>query len=422
VTHKPLPEELRPSVLSELVGQDNLTGTQGIITKLIVSIKSYGSVFPSLILWGPPGCGKTTLARIIANELGCEFAEFSAVNASVKDIEKVIGNTQIKKTLQPTFDLNLNKKTQSTHPIIIFLDEIHRFNKAQQDSLLPHVEKGTIILIGATTENPSFEVISPLLSRCRVVVLNRLDLENLKIIIERGVQKLGVRVDVNCLDFLAESANGDARVALNVLEIASQLATNGKITVKTLEQALQRKQLNFDLKGEEFYNTISALHKSIRGSDPDAALYWLARMLEAGQDPIYIARRLIRCASEDIGMADPNALTLAVSAFSACEKIGVPECNLALAETVVYLATAPKSNALYMSYGEVAEDVKNFGNLPVPLHIRNAPTKLMKDLGYSKGYDYTHSATGQKSPEIDYLPDELKDRKYFSKRHKIKQN
>ncbi len=413
--HKPLAETLRPKNLEEFVGQEHLAGKDGVIFKLLGQSKDSG-FFPSLILWGPPGCGKTTLARIIAYELQRPFFEFSAVNSSVKEIEKVINESAVgaKKPLTLLEEPKPQNKLSGTP--IIFIDEIHRFNKAQQDALLPHVEKGKIIFIGATTENPSFEVIGPLLSRCRVVILNQLTIPELKSIVSHGAEELKVKINDKALEFLIESANGDARVALNVLEIAAHLSPGKPLDEKIIIQALQKNQLTFDLRGEEYFNTISALHKSIRGSDPDAALYYLARMLEAGQDPTYIARRLIRCSSEDIGLADPQALNIAVSAFLACERMGMPECNLALAETVVYLARSPKSNSLYISYGEAAEDVKQFGNLPIPLHIRNAPTKLMEEIGYGKGYDYFHSPTGEKKPEINYFPDKLKGRNYISKR------
>jgi len=420
----PLPERIRPKTLKEFVGQAKLVGRQGVITKLLAGAR-VGGLFPSLILWGPPGSGKTTLARIIASELKRPFFEFSAVNSSVKDIEEVIGmplkgkrdRRAIRGRHQTDLLLSLaaRKRTEkNVKPPVIFLDEIHRFNKAQQDALLPHVEKGTITLIGATTENPSFEVIGPLLSRCRVLILNQLSEKALLHIVFTGTKELSVKIEEKAKQFLVRSANGDARVALNVLEIANSLDPRAEsLSLKLLEQALQRRQLSFDLKGEEFYNTISALHKSIRGSDPNAALYYLARMLEAGQDPLYIARRLLRAAAEDIGLADPNALLIANAAFEACDKIGMPECNVILAEAAVYLAKAPKSNKLYMAYGEAAKDVHEHGNLPVPLHIRNAPTKLMKAIGYGKNYDYFHSPVGEKKTSITYLPDKLKGKRYL---------
>lgn len=401
----PLAEELRPQTLAEYIGQDQLVGSDAILPKLLSNAKNEGK-FPSLIFWGPPGTGKTTLARIIAKELGVEFHEFSAVNTSTKDIQRVIPqNTSPQLSLSPSVPL-------------VFIDEIHRFNKSQQDKLLPHVERGDLIFIGATTENPSFEIIGPLLSRTRVLVLSQHTSEDLEKILHRAAKHLNVTLDSAAQTFLVESSNGDARVLLNVLEISAQLGKDKKITIENVEQALQRRQLSFDLKGEEYYNTISAFHKSIRGSDPDASLYWLGRMLEAGQDPLYIARRLIRASAEDIGLADPQALILANAAFEACDKIGMPECNVILAELVAYLARAPKSNAVYTAYSEVREDVTKYGNLPVPMHIKNAPTKLMKEMGYGKDYDYHHSEVGEKKEGIDYLPEKLKDRKYISSKLK----
>lgn len=401
---QPLADKIRPTKIENFVGQKQIIE---VIKSLLKNSKST-DFFPSIIFWGPPGSGKTTLARIIASELDRTFYEFSAVNTSMKEIEKIIPKEQSSKYKGLGFDA---EKANAKAPIV-FIDEIHRFNKAQQDSLLPHVEHGAIVLIGATTENPSFEVISPLMSRCRVLILKQHSEEELNEIIKRGVDALKIVLSFEANNFLAFSSNGDARIALNVLEIASHLSSSKKIETRHVEAALQRRNLGFDLKGEEFYNTISALHKSMRGSDPDSALYWLARMLEAGQDPLYIARRVIRFASEDIGLKDTNALVIATAAFRACEVIGMPECNLALAEAVVYCAKAPKSNQLYVAYGKVKEDVENYGNLPVPLEIRNAPTKFMKGIGYGKGYKYEHSLQAEKT-EQEYMPEKLKGKKYL---------
>ena len=381
---QPLAEILRPSSLKDFVGQDHLVGVNGIITKLLKL-----SNLPSLILWGPPGCGKTTLARIIANNLNRPFFELSAVNASSKMIQEIVG-----KEVNP----------------IIFIDEIHRFNKSQQSRLLPYVENGKILFIGATTENPSFEVIAPLLSRTRVLVFKNLDEKNLGIIINKTIKHLKVKIKKDADEFLIESSNGDARIIINVLEIAVNLTNNKILDTNDIEQALQKKQLMFDKNGDNFYDTISAFIKSMRASDVNAALYYLARMVEAGQDPLYIARRMVIFASEDIGMAQPTALVVANSVFRACEVIGYPECQENLAHGVVYLTTAKKDRSSYDAYMEALSDVRRFGNLPIPLIIKNPVTKLMKNLDYGKGYEmYTKSSL---------LPEKLKSKKYYVKDEK----
>lgn len=384
MTNVPLPELLRPKTLKEFVGQKKLVGDEGIIKKLISS-KDF---FPSLVFWGPPGTGKTTLARIIANTLKREFFEFSAVNAKVKDIEALIED---------------KRQLKLTNAPIVFLDEIHRFNKAQQDKLLPHVEHGDIVLIGATTENPSFEVIGPLLSRCRVLILEQLSEKDLLKILGRALKHLKKKLNKDAEKFLLEAANGDARVMLNVLEIASSLHSGSAIKLTEIETALQRRQYTFDKRGEDFYNVISAFIKSMRASDVDAALYYLARMVAAGQDPLYIARRMVVFASEDV--ATPTALVVANSVFQACNEIGYPECQENLAAGTVYLATAKKDRSAYNAYMEALADVNNYGNLPVPLKIRNPVTKLMKNAGYGKGYD--------KYEKVSHLPDKIKGKKYY---------
>ncbi len=396
---------MRPRTLPEFVGQEHLVGEGKMLRKLLE-----GDQVPSMIFWGPPGTGKTTLAKIIANQTKSNFVEITAVGTGIPEVRKIIEKAKD--------DRKLYLKNT-----ILFVDEIHRFNKAQQDAFLPHVEQGNIILIGATTENPSFEVNSALLSRSRVFVLNQLKPDEIRRILDyalrdeqRGLGKLDVKIDAKVLDYLANMVNGDAREALNALEMAVNSATKKgekmvKLEVKEISEALQRTHLLYDKTGEEHYNIISALHKSLRGSDVNAALYWLGRMLEGGEDPLYVARRLIRFASEDIGIADPNALTQAVSAYTASHYLGMPECNVILAQAVVYLAQAPKSNKLYMAYKNVQKDIQELENLPVPLHIRNAPTELMKDLGYGKGYKYNPEYN--EPVEQDYLPDELKGKKYF---------
>lgn len=390
----PLADRLRPTKLDHLIGQKHIVGKDKILYKTIKS----GQLF-SMIFWGPPGIGKTTLARVIANEIEADFLEFSAVTTGITEIKKIFSDLLGQR--------QLGKKDKT----IIFIDEIHRFNKAQQDAFLPYVESGLITLIGATTENPSFEVIAPLLSRARVFVLNQLSPEELKEVVnralkdkEKGLGNYKVRFEKKALDFLIEGTNGDARQLLNALEVAV-LSGEKLITKNLVKQALQKRPLSYDKGGEEHYNTISAFIKSMRASNTDAALYYLARMVEAGEDPLFIARRMVIFASEDIGMAQPTALVVANEVFKACETIGYPECQINLAHGVVYLASAKKDRSSYEAYFKALEDVKNFGNLPIPLNIRNAPTKLMKDLGYGKGY--------QKYGKEDLLPDKLKGKKYF---------
>jgi len=389
----PLAERLRPKTLDEVVGQEHLLGPGKPLRTAIERDQ-----VPSMILWGPPGVGKTTLAQVIAKMTKSDFVPFSAVLSGIKEIKEVMAAAERAR--------RLGRRT------ILFIDEIHRFNKAQQDAFLPHVERGNVVLIGATTENPSFEVNSALLSRARVFVLQALTDEHIRMLLKRAVSMEHIDIEEEAIEAIASIANGDARTALNILELASQTSVAGeKITPQTVQAAAQR-QLLYDKGGEEHYNIISALHKSLRNSDVDAALYWLARMLEAGEDPLYVARRLVRFASEDIGLADNYALRIALDAKEAFEFIGLPEGKLALAQCVVYLAAAPKSNSVYTAYGEVAEDVAHTRNDPVPMHIRNAPTGLMKGLGYGKGYQYSHDVEG-KVADMDCLPDSLKGRTYF---------
>lgn len=386
MTNIPLPELLRPRSLKDFVGQENLVGKDGIIKKLLDNTKKE-NFFPSLVFWGPPGTGKTTLARIIANTLKREFYEFSAVNAKITEIQKAI--------------------VESKNSPIVFLDEIHRFNKAQQDKLLPHVEHGDILLIGATTENPSFEVIGPLLSRCRVLILKQLSEKELLKILGRALKHLKKKLNKESEKFLLEASNGDARVMLNVLEIAASLTTFPTIKIPDLETALQRRQYTFDKRGEDFFNVISAFIKSMRASDTDAALYYLARMVAAGQDPLYIARRMVVFASEDV--ASPTALVVANAVFAACNTIGYPECQENLAAGVVYLSEAKKDRGAYNAYMEALSDVNKFGNLPVPLKIRNPVTKLMKDVGYGKGYEEYDKESN--------LPEKLMGKVYYRKKN-----
>ena len=402
----PLADRMRPQSLDEVVGQEHLLGPERVLRDIIRS----GDI-PSMIFWGPPGVGKTTLAYLLARETECRFASLSAVLSGVKNVKKVVEEAELER----------RRDQRST---VLFVDEIHRFNKAQQDAFLPHVERGTIILVGATTENPSFEVIAPLLSRSRVLVLRALTDEHILQILERTIQDrergLGnwnLSTDPKILVQLAGFANGDARVALNSLELAAQLARtrsykHPSITAEILEEALQKRTVLYDKAGEEHFNLISALHKSLRNSDADASLYWMGRMLEAGEDPMYIARRLVRFASEDVGIADPAALGYAIDAMQAVHFIGLPEGKLALGQITVYLAQAPKSNALYRAYAEVAEDVAKTRNEPVPLQLRNASTRLMKDLDYGKGYRYAHQEPDHVA-DMQCLPENLADRRYY---------
>lgn len=391
----PLADRLRPRDFADFVGQEHLVGASGILRKLIEKDE-----LVSFIFWGPPGCGKTTLALLIAEKTKSDFIHFSAVSSGIDEVKKIISQAKTKK------DQLFNKRT------ILFIDEIHRFNKLQQDAFLPAVEDGTIILIGATTENPSFEVIGPLLSRCRVFVLNQLNEDDLSKIVDRGLKELNFKINPDGRTFLIQSANGDARNALNVLEIAAKLGSQ-VLTLQDIEEALQKKTLLYDKTGEEHYNLISAVHKSMRGSDPDAAIYYVLRMLEAGEDPLYVARRMIRFASEDIGNADPQALPLAVAVFQACDMVGLPECRIFLVQLAAYLSLAPKDNSSYLAEGAALEDVKKYGNLPVPLKIRNPVTKLMKEVGYGQGYKYAHNFAPEEIKGEVYLPDKLKGKKYY---------
>ncbi len=401
----PLAERMRPRSLDEVVGQDHIVGKESLLRKALDSGKPFSTIF-----WGPPGSGKTTLARLIAHYTGLPFYSFSAVTSGLRELRDVVDGAK-------------RNMDMFGKPTILFVDEIHRFNKAQQDGFLPFVENGLIVLIGATTENPSFEIIPPLLSRSKVLILNPLSYEDMKKILlraiedkERGIGNWDIKISEDVIDYLIELSHGDARVGLNNLEHAALFAkTKGEkeITKAAIDKLLPSSPLPYDKSGEEHYNLISAFHKSLRGSDPQASLYWLYRMLMAGEDPLFIARRMIRFASEDVGLADPQALGIAIAAFEAWEKVGPPEAELALAEAAVYLSMAPKSNSLYMSEKAIKEEIKKSGPLPVPLHIRNAPTPFLKRIGYGKGYMYPHNF---KDAWVDqqYLPDRLKGRIFYN--------
>ncbi len=405
--HAPLAERMRPRTLAEVMGQEHLTGAGGLIASAIASDR----IFP-MVMWGPPGCGKTTLASIIASETQCRFIKISAVLSGVKDVRAVIEEAKKERNLK-------GRKT------VLFVDEIHRFNKAQQDAFLYHVESGLITLLGATTENPSFEVIPALLSRVRVVTLKSLSSETIFQVLkraiddtERGLAHLGVAVDDEALSHLVNMADGDVRTALNTLEILveQKRMDSGKgcrVTLAEAENLLERKAVRYDKSGDEHFNLISAFHKSLRGSDPDAALYWMVRMLHAGEDPFYIARRMAAVATEDVGMADPAALSMVMHAVEAYKFLGAAEGERALAQAAVYLATAAKSNSVYTALAAVRAEVEQGGSLPVPKHIRNAPTALMKDMGYKDGYRYAHDYPGGFAPQ-QYLPDELEGKSWYT--------
>jgi putative ATPase len=402
----PLATRMRPESFEEVVGQDHILGPSSALRRSLET----GSLF-SVLFWGPPGSGKTTIARLIARYSECHFESFSAVLSGVKELRDIIDGAKRYYSLDHK-------------PTILFVDEIHRFNKAQQDAFLPHVESGLIILIGATTQNPSFEIIPPLLSRTRVMTLKLLESEDMAVILNRAVQDsrgglggMNVQLEQDALRYIIEISHGDARTALNNLESAVYFVRPGRnnkriVTLDAVSKALQRKPLPYDKDGEEHYNLISALHKSLRGGDPQASLYWLYRMLEAGEDPLFIGRRLIRFASEDIGMADPHALGVALTSYQSWEKVGPPEAKLALAQAVVYLATAPKSNSLYAAEKSVLKEIKETGPQPVPLHLRNAPTRLMEELGYSKGYKYPHDYPHARVKQ-EYLPPKLTGRTFY---------
>ncbi|KJU82008.1 recombination factor protein RarA [Candidatus Magnetobacterium bavaricum] len=399
----PLADRMRPKSLEDFLGQDEIIGEGKLLRQAIESDQ-----LPSMVLWGPPGSGKTTLASIIAGQTRAEFRALSAVSSGLKDLREVLAGAE--------------RNGAEGKGTVLFIDEIHRWNKAQQDALLPYVEKAVVVLIGATTENPSFEVRGALLSRCRVFVLRQLGESDIARIIDRaladtenGLGGLDITTGRAEVSLMARMSNGDARAALNALEYITVTGADSggrvAITESAIKEAFQKSHLLYDKDGEEHYNIISALHKSMRGSNANAALYWLARMLEAGEDPLYVARRLVRFASEDVGLANSRALEQAVAAYQACMFIGMPECNVVLAQAVVYMAKCNKSNELYTAYNQAASDVREYGNLPVPLHIRNAPTRLMKDLGYAKGYKY--SPDHDYKEEQEYLPPQLRGRRYL---------
>jgi len=402
VNKEPLAYKMRPITLSEFVGQENIVGEKGFLRELLKK----GQI-PSMIFWGPPGSGKTTLAMLIAKHINADFISLSAVSSGIKEVKEVVEKAK--------YNLNTGKRT------ILFIDEIHRFNKAQQDAFLPYVEDGTLILIGATTENPSFEINTALLSRAKVIQLKPLNYNDLKTILERAINDkergLGnkkIKINEKIFQMIENISNGDARVALNILEIVDTVKGKDEyeITEEDIKYVVEKKSFLYDKSGEEHYNLISALHKSLRDSDPNAALYWMTRMLEAGEDPLYIARRIVRFASEDIGNADPNALLIALASKEAFEFLGHPEGELALAQAVIYLACAPKSNSIYEAFNKVKEDVNNTKDEPVPMHIRNAPTKLMKDLGYGDGYKYAHDYEGNFVKQ-EHMPEKLKGKRYY---------
>lgn len=401
--NKPLAQKLRPLELSDFIGQEKILSQNTVLRKLIEKDE-----IGSMIFWGPPGVGKTTLARIIASKTKAKFIEFSAVNSGIKDVKDIMNEAVI--------------SASSGNKTIIFIDEIHRFNKSQQDAFLPFVEDGSIVLIGATTENPSFEINKALLSRCKVFVFDRLSNDNIKVLLKRAVSdkrsfpNKKISIEENSLDAIAAFCNGDARIALNMLEMAVKYCSTDEMEIiikkEDIDNLLERGELFYDKDGEEHYNLISAMHKSMRNSDVDAAVYWVSRMLEGGEDPLYIARRMIQFANEDIGMADSNAFTMAINAFNACRFMGMPDCDLALIHTCIYLSLAPKSDAVYVARKLSRSDVYEYGALDVPMNIRNAPTKLMEDVGYGKGYKYAHSYE-EKTTDMQCMPDKLIDKRYY---------